>query len=359
MSDSDNRERSTLRYLSLFSGIGGLESEPTDPVVCCELDETCWPVLGKRFPSAEIYPDVSTFRPPPADVVTGGWPCQDISVAGKKAGLDGLRSGLFFEMLRIAEDAGVHTIVAENVPRIITMENGTAFERVLESFKQTGLPYVSWRTINAREFGLPQDRNRVFIIASKYEEIAKALHRPVGSRSANPVKTQPRASGFYWTAGIQSLCYRKGYVPALKVGSSIGIPSPPAVHFDGCVRKITAGESLRLQGFCDEEFDGIKDKDIYRMSGKAMAVPVGRFVMDSIDYVDSDFDMEIGSWFVIGPSGYFDGTMIVEVKHPTETLATNLEDYVDPAVREQLSPRAASGLLARLERSGKPCPENL
>jgi DNA (cytosine-5)-methyltransferase 1 len=350
-----------LKYISLFSGIGGLESATRAPLLVCDIDEAARAVLRRRFPNSKIHDDVTALDPPPADVVAGGWPCQDISVAGLRRGLEGERSGLFFELLRIAERSGAHTVIAENVPNLLSLEGGSAFDLVLESFAASGLRYVAWRTINAREFGLPHERRRVFLVASRHREVALALHRP--HPNAGEAGEDRGFAGFYWTAGLQSICYSKGFVPTLKVGSALSIPSPPALHFGDVVRKASPAEVLRLQGFDPTEFKDVAAKDIYRMAGNAVAAPVGRWVFESV--VTSDpVTVPAGSFGFLGEGflgehGFFErGTKMI-LEHVRGPLATNLFEVVDSSDRKMLSPRAAAGLVRRLVRSGKPCPSDL
>jgi DNA (cytosine-5)-methyltransferase 1 len=301
---------------------------------------------------------VTTLHPPTADVVAGGWPCQDISVAGLRQGLAGKRSGLFFELLRIAEDAGAHTIIAENVPNLLRIESGAAFDLVLVSLARAGFTHVAWRTVNAREFGLPHERRRVFLVASQHREIAMSLHRPTPGFDSAAQGSQHGAAGFYWTAGMQSICYSLGFVPTLKVGSALSIPSPPAIHFDNVVRKATAAEVLRLQGFDPMEFDGVPDKDVHRMCGNAVAAPVGRWVFGSIEAADPGRIATTGFGYA-ADHGFFEGGTKLVVSHEAGPLASNLRDFVDMKERAPLSDRAAAGLIRRLLRSGKPCPISL
>lgn len=349
------------RYISLFSGIGGLESSQVHPTLCCEADKSCRFVLGRRFRNTELADDVTTLSPPAAEVVVGGWPCQDISVAGLQLGLEGSRSGLFYQMLRIARECGAHTIVAENVPNLLRMRGGELFAEVLRAFDDSGFSNVAWRTLNAREFGLPHERRRVFIIASKRPQLAFALHRDLPQFKApySTTGTTPTfCNGFYWTAGLQSICYSEGYVPTLKVGSALSIPSPPALHFDSCVRKATAQECLKLQGFDPAEFAGLADKELYRMAGNAVASPVGRFVMDSVFENRAVNPVRI-AYAQIGESGVYESGAVWEVGLDRSPLATNLRDVIDGSNKAPMSCRAASGLLSRLRRSGKPCPSAL
>jgi DNA (cytosine-5)-methyltransferase 1 len=306
--------------------------------------------------------------------VAGGWPCQDISVAGLQRGLAGEKSGLFFELLRIASESRAHTLLAENVPNLLVMEKGETFRAVLGSlgqgcrqFNGPAFPFISWRTLNARQFGLPHSRVRVFIIASFHREIAMALHRPLPA-IATP-DSCPGAAGFYWTAGIQSLCYSEGYVPTLKVGSSLSIPSPPAIHFADIVRKATPDECLLFQGFVPSDFVGISAKDIYRMTGNAVAAPVGRWVFGALE-AGANHQVQFASkqthLFGTGGQearlpehGFWERGDMQAVVHAPTPLCSSLGAVIDTGNRTMLSARAAGGLLFRLRRSGKPCPPPL
>jgi len=352
-------------YISLFSGIGGLESPDNVPLACCEMDVECQKELRNRYPSAEIHDLVEDFKPPRTDVVVGGWPCQDLSVAGNRKGLDGNRSGLFFELVRVARESGAHSIIGENVPNLIRSRGGADFDSVINTLSEAGYPNISWRMLNAREFGLPHQRLRLFIIASQFKEIATSLHRDVAEfPSSEPEFDQVEyCNGFYWTAGLQSICLSEGFTPTLKVGSSLAIPSPPAVHFDSTVRKLTSDECLRLQGFDPLEFYATKPKDVHRMAGNAVAVPVGNFVFDSVKSECigiEELTMQRGFSFGRFPNhGLLLDREYWSVEHKTGTLAVNLAEFIDTSNRLPISRRAANGLLARLGKSGKPCPEPL
>lgn len=357
-----------MNYISCFSGIGGLEGE-ISPAAICEIDPHCRSVLQARFPSARQFEDVRTMPAMNARVLVGGWPCQDLSVAGQQRGLAGSNSGLFYAFVDVATKAEATTIIAENVPNLLRLNGGAVFAEVLREFERNGYRYCSWRTINARQFGLPHNRNRVFIIASKEQSDCNTIFRKIPSLR-NP-KLKDNAAGFYWTGGTQSICYSRGYVPTIKVGTTLSIASPPAVHYGDVVRQITPTEALRLQGFDPSEFEGLSAATIYKMSGNAVARPVGKFVVDGVlseldarspDFLESQPDLFGGLVPTTGmPSnGIFDGDSIraVNVERPSY-LADNLLDFLDQSASQRLSKRAASGLLARLERSKLSVPSEL
>lgn len=157
-----------FKLCSLFSGIGGLELglEAAVPGLrtCWQVEqnEFCRRVLAKHWPDAERFDDVRTVELEDirgADVLCGGFPCQDISVAGKGAGLDGERSGLWWEMHRLIGVALPRIVVAENVPALI----GRGLSEVLCALARCGYT-CEWDIISAAAVGALHRRNRIFII---------------------------------------------------------------------------------------------------------------------------------------------------------------------------------------------------
>lgn len=159
----------TVRIGSLFSGIGGFELglERAIPgaktVWQCEQNTFCQKVLKKHWPSAVIYDDVRTIDETvaPIDILCGGFPCQDISVAGKQRGIEhGTRSGLWWEMHRIARILQPRIIIMENVSAILSVGGRT----VIRSLAEIGYD-CEWTVISARQFGAPHKRDRWFGVA--------------------------------------------------------------------------------------------------------------------------------------------------------------------------------------------------
>lgn len=157
-----------FKMCSLFSGIGGLELglEAAVPGLrTCwqvEQDDFCRRVLAKHWPGAERFEDVRTVELEDirgADVLCGGFPCQDISVAGKGAGLAGERSGLWWEMHRLIGLALPRVVVAENVPALTSR----GLSEVLSSLARCGYT-CEWDIVSAAAIGARHRRNRIFII---------------------------------------------------------------------------------------------------------------------------------------------------------------------------------------------------
>ena len=172
----------TLRTLDLFAGAGGFTlagelASGYETVAFCEIDKYAQKVLAKNWPNIPIFEDVTTLKASDIDgtidVITGGFPCQDLSSAGRGAGLaDGTRSGLFREMLRLAcevreKQGRLPYIIFENVPRLLSgpAENpGQWFGEFLWELAQVGYD-AEWFCISAASIGAPHERERVCVVA--------------------------------------------------------------------------------------------------------------------------------------------------------------------------------------------------
>jgi DNA (cytosine-5)-methyltransferase 1 len=159
-----------VRFGSLFSGIGGFDLGFEQAGLTCEwqveIDKDCSRVLENRFRDVRRFADVNDVGKLPAvDVICGGFPCQDLSVAGKRAGLAGERSGLWFQFLRIIESNLPRWIVIENVPGLLSSDEGRDFAAILRGLVECGY-CLAWRILDAQYAGVAQRRRRVFIVGS-------------------------------------------------------------------------------------------------------------------------------------------------------------------------------------------------
>ena len=161
-----------MRHASFFSGVGGLDlgfdRAGIHTVSVSEIDPYACAVLAERFPDAPNLGSITEVNAndiPEADIWSGGFPCQDLSVAGKRAGFAGKRSSLAFTFLDLVEQRRPRWLVLENVPGLFSSNKGADFGRLLYEMEQLGYG-VSWRTLDARYFGVAQRRRRVFIVAS-------------------------------------------------------------------------------------------------------------------------------------------------------------------------------------------------
>lgn len=167
-----------MKAVSLFAGIGGfdlaLERNGIEVVASVEWDKHAQSVLKNRFPNSQIYGDIQEVTgeqlinagfDPRNGIITGGFPCQDLSVAGRRAGLAGNRSGLFWEICRLLDETKAQYFILENVPGLLSSSNGADMGTVISALAQRGYG-LAYRVLDAQHFGVPQRRRRVFIVGS-------------------------------------------------------------------------------------------------------------------------------------------------------------------------------------------------
>lgn len=199
-----------MTYGSLFSGAGGFDlGFDAAGFRCCwqvEVDQTCRDVLARHWPDVPRFRDVTGFSRIPRrfghwldrwerpDVIIGGFPCQDLSVAGQRKGIEGgSRSGLFYQFARIVRGLRPRFVCWENVPGLLSSDRGGDLLRVVGKLAECGY-HGGWRTLDARFFGVPQRRRRVFGVFARtdigIERVAEVLGFAAGSgRNPSTVRT--------------------------------------------------------------------------------------------------------------------------------------------------------------------------
>lgn len=168
-----------MKAVSVFAGIGGfdlaLERHGVDVVAQVEIDNSASRVLEKHFPFSHLYRDVKEVNgndlinngfDPKNGIITGGFPCQDLSIAGARAGLAGSRSGLFFEIARLIDETKTEWFILENVPGLLSSNGGKDMGTVTSTLVELGYS-VGWRVLDAQHFGVPQRRRRLFIVGQR------------------------------------------------------------------------------------------------------------------------------------------------------------------------------------------------
>ena len=206
--------------ISLFAGVGGfdlaLERAGVKVVASVEWDKNAQKVLQRRFPNSTIFGDIQGVSGeqlraagfnPTGGIITGGFPCQDLSVAGKRAGLAGSRSGLFWEICRLLDETRTETFILENVPGLLSSNNGRDMAVVIEALVERGYR-IAWRVLDAQYFGVPQRRRRVFIVGClgdagrSPEEILAIAEGRAGYLAKSNAKGKDTATGITTSAGI-------------------------------------------------------------------------------------------------------------------------------------------------------------
>jgi len=169
-----------MRILSLFSGIGAFEKAlrnlniPYELINYCEIDKyasKAYSLIHNEPESKNLWDitKVDAEKLPDVDMITYGFPCQDISVAGKQAGMDiGTRSGLYHEAYRIIKGKLPKYAICENVKNLVGKKFKLQFQAILKDLEQLGYKNY-WKVLNAKDYGIPQNRERVFIISIRGE----------------------------------------------------------------------------------------------------------------------------------------------------------------------------------------------
>lgn len=285
-----------MSVVSLFSGIGGveigLERHGYKTELFCENDPAAMAVLNKWFPEVAMHDDVQTLRSiPPCELLSAGFPCQDLSLAGGKAGLSGLRSGLVAEVFRLLRSVRrkPRWLLFENVPYMLILDRGAGMAALVDELEAEGYNWA-YRVVDARSFGLPQRRRRVLLLASRTENPSDVLFSDEGqinSAEDRPSKIQiGPAYGFYWTMGKMGAGWAREATPPIKGGSGLGIPSPPAIWLssEDFVGTPQIEDAERLQGFpagwtaSALAALNVKASSRWRLVGNAVCPPMSEWV---------------------------------------------------------------------------------
>src|SRR6185436_8977083 len=204
-----------LSHGDAFAGIGGFGLAARrvgwSTAWACEIEPAARSIYSARLghDGLRFDADIRESRNlPRLDILSGGFPCQDLSVAGKRAGLAGSRSGLFFQLVRILEESRPEWFVFENVPGLLSSNGGRDMGVVLSSLVECGYG-VAWRILNAQFFGVAQRRRRVFIVGHSSGDERRAaaiLFEREGMRRDSPEKRKAGNSAAFAFAG----CAREG-----------------------------------------------------------------------------------------------------------------------------------------------------
>jgi DNA (cytosine-5)-methyltransferase 1 len=354
-----------LSVVGLFAGIGGIEvglhNAGHRTELLCEIDPAAQRVLRAHFPEIPLTADVRELQSiPDVGICAAGFPCQDLSQAGRTEGIRGTNSGLVAEVFRLVERAGPRWLLLENVPFMLQLDRGAAMRFLTHSLERLGFNWA-YRVVDTRAFGLPQRRQRVIVLASRTRDPREVLF--VGNEREHEWPDPSNvACGFYWTEGVRGLGWAIDAIPTLKGGSTIGIPSPPAIRFpDGLVATPDLRDAERFQGFevgwtASAPSNGQRKGHRWKLVGNAVSVPVAEWVgtrlRDPGPYDGSqDEPLAPGApwpkaaWGVAGETRRANLTTW-PVRHEYQHLADFLR--FDPT---PLSERATSGFLRRTHES--------
>ena len=296
---------------------------------------------------------------PKVDLVTAGFPCADLSPAGKLAGIEGPQSSLIGELFRLLHACPLpRYVLIENVPFMLQLNKGKAIKFIVDELSKLGY-FWAYRVVDTRSFGLPQRRRRVLLLASLLENPRDILF--VDEAKTHPKRKKVSSYGFYWTEGNTGLGWAENAVPTLKGGSGLGIPSPPAIWIPGKgIFTPTISDTERLQGFRKGWTSPVGTdhaRKRWKLVGNAVSVPVSKWVgqrMRNPGKYDISKDVEITPEMTGWPYAAWGSSNRVFKSNvsewPSKSEWTPLMDFLAESP-VPLSRLAASGFLKRARAS--------
>lgn len=296
-----------MKYFSMFSGIGGFEYgiikaymraygegiRHTECVGYSEIDKYADQIYQQHF-GGKNYGDATKINPkdlPDFDLLVGGFPCQAFSVAGKRLGFDDTRGTLFFDIARILAEKRPRHLVLENVKGLLSHDSGKTFQTILGVLADLGYG-VEWQVLNSKDFGVPQNRERVFIVGHLggigRRKVFPITHSDTKTKSGRITATQWRRTELGKEFRRNAQRNGKDQTPfngkyrelVEKPNSPIGTVTSQAIAKDSLlshgyrVRRLTPTECERLQGFPDGWTEGLSDTQRYKCLGNAVTTNV-------------------------------------------------------------------------------------
>lgn len=328
MKKNNGSETITIKYFSMFSGIGGFEyglqqsKHDFENVGFSEIDKYAVSIYERHYPNHTNYGDATKIKTedlPDFEFLVGGFPCQAFSVAGKRKGFDDTRGTLFFEIARVLKDKRPRYFLLENVKGLLSHNKGETFQTILEVLSDLGY-YVQWTVLNSADFQVPQRRERVFIEGylggeSTGEVLSVRRNCSKNITKVNSFRDTHRSFSVYPDTNTKTVrlreSTRKGYKD-VKVGDGIelsrshcnirrGVSHEDAtgtlntqegswgtLDKDYRIRKLTPRECERLQAFPDDwtkygkDGELISDTQRYKCCGNAVTTTVITAIVDEM-----------------------------------------------------------------------------
>lgn len=363
-----------MRVAGLFSGIGGLElpfeRAGHQTVLLCDNWKPSQQVLAAHFAGVPLIDDVREVGGlDGADVLTAGFPCTDLSQAGRTAGIHGRGSGLVGEVFRLLATDQPTWLVLENVRNMLVLDGGNAMRYLTSQLEELGY-WWAYRLVDSRFTGVPQRRHRVLLVASRTEDPTRVLFaEDAGPPPARDADAAVDAYGFYWTEGLRGLGWAIDAIPPMKGGSTVGIPSPPGIwRPDAPIELRLTQPDLAsaelLQGFpvgwTDAADTGSRNGPRWKLLGNAVTVGVGDWLVEHLTAPSTPMlasrTLTSSRW----PHAAFGGVarsgrrtrrLVAASKWPRRLPYRPLLDLIDDGGALPLSHRAARGFAGRLARS--------
>jgi DNA (cytosine-5)-methyltransferase 1 len=307
-SDMSQTQKNQFKFIDLFAGIGGLRipfgskfqgSAGGKCVFTSEKDKFAAATYSENFEKIEPV-DITSIKPADIedfDLLLAGFPCQPFSHAGKKLGFEDLRGTLFFNIASIIKEKRPKVVLLENVRGLLSHDAGRTFARILEVLEAELGYTVFYKVLNAKDFGLPQNRSRVFVVAFRDEVVDFQFPEPTGLLTNVGQILVPRANrnGKYTLSDQLWQSHQRRKASHMAKGNGFGYSlfdskSPytstisARYYKDGSEilikqigknpRKLTPREAANLQGFPEDFVIPVSDTQAYKQFGNAVAVPV-------------------------------------------------------------------------------------
>ena len=279
-----------MKFLDLFAGIGGfrlgMESAGHECIGFCEIDKfarASYKAIHDTKGEIELHDitavsDESIRRIGRVDIICGGFPCQAFSIAGNRRGFEDTRGSLFFEIARFASILRPKYLFLENVKGLLNHDGGATFETILGALDELGYN-VEWGNINSKDFGVPQNRERVYIIGHFRGGRTRNVFPIIETRSDKSIiqlGNIKKTGSFGGNPQCGRIYSPDGLAPCLNTMQ--GGQREPKILIDGRVRKLTPRECWRLQGFPDWAFDKAQEvnsnSQLYKQAGNSVTVNV-------------------------------------------------------------------------------------
>ena len=280
-----------MNFLDLFAGIGGfrlgMEAAGHKCIGFCEIDKfarASYKAIHDTKGELELH-DITTVSDEfiqsigHVDIICGGFPCQAFSIAGNRRGFEDTRGTLFFEIARFTSILKPKILFLENVKGLLSHDQGRIFETILQTLDELGYN-VEWQVLNSKDFGVPQNRERVFIIGHLREKCRRNIF-PVGGESKN-VNRVRQIGNLIQTNSYGGNPHRgrvyslNGISPCINCMGGGG--REPKIYIKNSIRKLTPKECWRLQGFPDSAFEKAKlvnsTSQLYKQAGNSVTVNV-------------------------------------------------------------------------------------
>ncbi len=296
----------TYKTIDLFAGIGGIrlafQELGCQTVFSSEWDKYAQAMYEANFgekPFGDIN-EIAPFDVPDHDILLAGFPCQPFSIAGKGLGFGDTRGTLFFNIESILQAKRPRAFLLENVKRLVTHDNKQTFSIILHHLQQLGYK-VYHKVLNSLDFGIPQKRERIYIVGFLNNSTSFEFPKPDGSRISlneilEPDDSIPESyfvTEFLRQKRLQAI-KKPPPIPAIwheNIGGNISaLPYSCALRAGGSynyllvngVRRLTSREMLRLQGFPDSYIINIPYSQVRKVAGNSVTVPVIRVIARNI-----------------------------------------------------------------------------